>query len=214
MKPCGGFIELGLTGLSSGWPTDSRLGCHIANCIYVLHVVNRYNSVYNGQSAILSEHCTSSCLGTSIFKYLSAFLQPFISLICEDITAIIVCLCWYRPLAHVLPFSMKFTLECYGQIWGLLKSKFWYAGNGGFYTPWYFPYGLFSGWQLNHFFIPYSLWIPFHGCSMYWSMWIPWKSPHGILWRNMLNGLLKIVAMLRFKHLTLQCVTCLNKRKF
>ena len=28
-KPCGGFIELGLTGLSLGWPTASRPGRHI-----------------------------------------------------------------------------------------------------------------------------------------------------------------------------------------
>ena len=28
-KPCGGFIELGLTGLGLGWPAASRLGRHI-----------------------------------------------------------------------------------------------------------------------------------------------------------------------------------------
>ena len=28
-KPCGGFIELGLTGLGLGWPAASRPGRHI-----------------------------------------------------------------------------------------------------------------------------------------------------------------------------------------
>ena len=30
-KPCGGFIELGLTGLGLGWPAASRPGRHITN---------------------------------------------------------------------------------------------------------------------------------------------------------------------------------------
>ena len=30
-KPCGGFIELGLTGLGLGWPAASRPGRHIAS---------------------------------------------------------------------------------------------------------------------------------------------------------------------------------------
>jgi len=32
-KPCGGFLELGLTRLSLGWPAAFRLGCHITTTI-------------------------------------------------------------------------------------------------------------------------------------------------------------------------------------
>ena len=67
---------------------------------------------------------------------------------------------------------------------------------GGLYTPRYIPYGfhmewvdsnpipwtaygLFFGWQPSHFFIPYPPWSPwngpFHGHSMFQSMWIPWN---------------------------------------
>ena len=36
-KPCGGFIELGLTGLGLGWPTASRPGHHITTQHPVQH---------------------------------------------------------------------------------------------------------------------------------------------------------------------------------
>ena len=60
------------------------------------------------------------------------------------------------------------------------------------WIPW-IPYGLFFGWQPSHFSIPYPLWIHvdsmefpmnLHCKSMYYSIWIPWNSPHGIPWKD------------------------------
>jgi len=52
-----------------------------------------------------------------------------------------VCVCRYRPLAHALTASTKFTptcrkiVGCNGQIWGLLKSKFRQGGNASRRVP-------------------------------------------------------------------------------